>query len=317
MPYITQSLLGDGSFTLSVEEKLRPFASEWMPSLPELVQPAHPGGQSIRVEAGSLTRPSDLGDRSLALGRVSAWLRNRGLNAWLENEARVITAEIDFSAGLANVAIDRDADPDAHDVSSALTIISGLMLVRGGRTPVHAGAVVHPDTGRAWLLVGDSHSGKSTTTANLVRAGWSYLSDDYVVLSRAKDDVLVEGWPDDFHLDTGWQSGQVTGIRGTTRESDFREGSRRENAVLAGMLFPRIDASNPTLISSVSGAQALERIIRQSPWLVADPASAREVLELMRIAAESNTADIRLGRDTFSNAALLDDIVRSVADRVC
>ena len=316
LAYITQSLLADGSLLLSVDEELRSYASEWMPSLPELRETSHPAGQSIRIDAGSLDRPHDLGDHSLSLGAVKAWLRDESNSAWLENPSSSITAKIDLTSGIANVAIDPDKQPNPFDVSALLTIVAGLLLIRRGRTPVHAGAVVHPETGLAWVLVGDSHSGKSTTTANLVRAGWSYLSDDYIVLSRGADDVvMVEGWPDDFHLDEGWHSGEPTGVRGTTRESDFRQDARKESAVLAGMLFPRVDPSLPTTISPVAGVIGLERIIRQSPWLVADPVSARGVLELMRSAASKDTADIRLGRDTFANPALLDEVVRSFADR--
>lgn len=46
---------------------------------------------------------------------------------------------------------------------------------------LHAAAVVTP-SGRGLLLVGDSGSGKSTLTLGLVRSGWSYVSDDSVLL---------------------------------------------------------------------------------------------------------------------------------------
>jgi hypothetical protein len=316
LAFISQPLLHDGSLILSIEETLRPYASEWMPSLPETIEATHPPGQSIRIGSGSLQRPPDLENHSLALGRVKAWLLDSGRRAWLECDDRSITANVDLTAGIADLAIDDDKKPGPFDVSAALTIIAGLLLVRSGRTPVHAGAVVHPETGLAWLLVGDTHSGKSTTTANLVRAGWSYLSDDYVVLSCSDSGaVMVEGWPDDFHLDEGWHSGNPTGVRGTTRESDVRPNARLEKAELAGMFFPRVDASLPTSVTPTAGVIALERVIRQSPWLIADPLSARGVLDMMRSAAGKNTADIRLGRDTFANPQLLDQIVRAYADR--
>jgi hypothetical protein len=315
LAFISQSLLHDGSLILSIDEALRHYASEWMPSLPETLEAAHPQGQSIRISSASLDRPLDPGSHSLALGRVKAWLLDSGRSAWLESDDTSIAANVDLISGAADLAIDVNGKPSPFDVSAALTIIAGLLLVRSGRTPVHAGAVVHPETGLAWLLVGDTHSGKSTTTANLVRAGWSYLSDDYVVLARGAEGVMVEGWPDDFHLEEGWHSGNPTGVRGTTRESEIRPDARREKAALGGILFPRVDASLPTLVTPVAGVIALERLIRQSPWLIADPLSARGVLDMMRTAAEKNTADIRVGRDTFASPQLLDQIVRAYADR--
>ena len=48
---------------------------------------------------------------------------------------------------------------------------------------LHAGIVCHE--GRAILLPGLSHAGKSTLTAALVRAGAQYVSDDIAVIDRA------------------------------------------------------------------------------------------------------------------------------------
>lgn len=47
---------------------------------------------------------------------------------------------------------------------------------------LHAGIVCHE--GRAILLPGLSHAGKSTLTASLVRAGAQYISDDIAVIDR-------------------------------------------------------------------------------------------------------------------------------------
>jgi len=52
-------LLHDGSLILSIDEALRHYASEWMPSLPETLETAHPQGQSIRISSASLDRPLD------------------------------------------------------------------------------------------------------------------------------------------------------------------------------------------------------------------------------------------------------------------
>lgn len=48
---------------------------------------------------------------------------------------------------------------------------------------VHAGAVAHK--GRAIVMPGESHAGKSTLVAALVRAGAVYLSDDFAPLDAA------------------------------------------------------------------------------------------------------------------------------------
>lgn len=55
---------------------------------------------------------------------------------------------------------------------------------------VHAGAVVH--RGRAIILPGQSHAGKTTLVRALIEAGADYLSDEYAVLGQ---DGLVHPYP--------------------------------------------------------------------------------------------------------------------------
>lgn len=59
-----------------------------------------------------------------------------------------------------------------------------------GRVFVHAGCVAVD--GRALLLPGRSHAGKTTLTQALLRGGASYLSDEYAVLDR---DGFVHTYP--------------------------------------------------------------------------------------------------------------------------
>lgn len=313
--YIHQSLVRDRSLILSVDESLREAAGEWMPSLTETIARSHPDGPSIRVDRGTLDHWHEPGAPALMLGRVTAWIDPMENVAWLSDSSASMRARADLKTRIANVAVPVGTTPMTADLTSLLTITAALLLVRDRRTPIHAGAVVRPDTGGAWLLVGDSHSGKSTTTANLVRAGWSYLSDDYVVLSRANDGrIEVEGWPDDFHLDEGWYRGESTGVRSTVREEDFPAGYRAEFAQLEGVLFPRVSKDDPTTVDHLSPVVALERVIRQSPWLIADKAAAGQVFLLLMDAASLINGDLSLGLDTFADPVALDRAIRTFAD---
>ena len=313
--YVQQKLVRDGTLVLSVDESLIAQASEWMPSLPEARAASHPSGPSIRVDRGELSSAFAKDAPALALGSVTAWVDATRTTAWLENDEQNVVATIDLESRIARVAIaDRD-NLGPTDVTSTLTIIAALLLVRDGRTAIHAAAVAHPASRKAWLLAGDSHSGKSTTTANLIRAGWQYLSDDYVVLSRSQSgDIEVEGWPDDFHLDEGWHRGKSTGVRGTLREEDLPEGRRVTNATLGGIFFPRVSADDVTAATAVPAVVSLERLIRQSPWLIADNRSAGRVFELLSHAASLPAGELRLGLDTFADAEKLSAIVTQFAD---
>ena len=58
---------------------------------------------------------------------------------------------------------------------------------------LHSGALVDPDSGRGLLIIGPSGSGKSTLTVHLAAAGWSFLTDDVLLLSR--ESAQVQAWP--------------------------------------------------------------------------------------------------------------------------
>ncbi|HEU0299857.1 MAG TPA: hypothetical protein VFR37_10390, partial [Longimicrobium sp.] len=207
------------------------------------------------------------------------------------------------------------ADPDAvaWDVYSACTVSCALLLGRMGRALVHAAAVAPPG-GPAWLLVGDTHSGKTTTSANLLRAGWSYLSDDHVVLGREGGGIEVEGLPRPFHLDDGWEAGEVVRRRGETDPRARWPGRWRRTAPLAGLLFPRVEAGAPTALGPFGAPDALASLLRQSPWLLADRGCAPAVLDLLRAAALLPTHALRLGLDTYADPERLAEVVRQLGD---
>ena len=297
---------------LSVEEDLRPLASDWMPSIEEEVSEHPPQGSAIRVEGGRTIEFDKSGKPSLLLGHVKAWVHSVADVAYMANAAETLTAAVDLAKRDASLRIGAEM-PSTADVTYMLAMTAALLLIRSGKTPVHAGGIVNPATGRAWLLVGDTHTGKSTTTANLMKSGWSYLSDDYVVLSQAGDQIEVEGWPDDFHLDEGWHRGESTGVRGVVRESELPPGMRVDSAPLEGILFTRIDAGQPTVVERISAAAGLERLMRQSPWLVADSKSAPQVFRLLSGAASCLCGDLRLGRDVLADHERLDALIRDFA----
>jgi hypothetical protein len=313
--YIHQALLRDRSLILSVDDALRSLVSEWMPSLPEEIAYEHPEGPSIQVDQGIVLASEETRAPSLALGRVQAWVDAKTGSAVLASTEGNISATADLDFGIARVTVDESRSPHPLDLSALLTITAGLLLVRAGRSAMHAGAVIDPRTERAWLLCGDSHSGKSTTTANLIKAGWSYLSDDYVVLSRLGEEVEIEGWPDDFHIDEGWSRGESTGVRSTMRESELPSGMRAESAMLGGILFPRVSANEATVVTPVAPVVALEKLIRQAPWLIVDPVSAGDVLRLLTDAASVESGELRLGLDTFADPEKLSAAISEFAAR--
>jgi hypothetical protein len=301
---IARSLLHDGALRMEVVPELLRAASLWIPLLPEDT-PADPAGAVVRVLAsgGSAVGAPSSAAPTLRMGDVAAWLE--GDRAVLDGTLGFY-GMVDLASGAAELRVPPLADPALSDpvawnLFSAATLASALLLGRMDRALAHAAAVVGAD-GRAWLLVGDSHAGKTTTSANLLQAGWRYVSDDQVVLYRAADGELrVEGWPRPFHLDEGWEGGAPLHRRGTTDPRERWPGRWTRTAPLAGLLFPRVEADRPTAREPLPAADALARLLRQSPWLLADRGAAPRVLRLLQEAASLPAYELRLGLDTYAD----------------
>jgi hypothetical protein len=302
---IVRSLLEDGRLRLEVHPPLLPALGRWIPQVPAGT-PADPSGSVIRVlpldDAPPPARPAR--ERTLELGTMDAWVEGERTLMLGPGD---VHATIDLHAGIADLRAPEDAESNAvmWALYCATTLACALLLGRMGRALVHAAAVVPPGGG-AWLLVGDTHVGKTTTTANLVRAGWSYLSDDHVVLHRdGQGRLAVEGLPRPFHLDEGYEAGVVNRVRGATDALERFPGAWRRTAPLAGLLFPGIHADEPTALGPAGAGEALAALLRQSPWLLADRGCAPRVLALLRETALLPARSLRLGLDTYADPALL------------
>ena len=313
---IVRSLLEDGGLRVEVHPRLLSALARWLPLVPPDT-PADAAGAVIRVllaKDGVPLPPRPQRPRTLRLGEVGAWID--GDRAPLLG-ASGVHGLVRLGEGAAELHAPVDGADDegvAWDLYSACTLSCALLLGRMGRALVHAAAVAPPG-GPAWLLVGDTHAGKTTTSANLLRAGWSYVSDDHVVLRRdVGGGIAVEGLPRPFHLDEGWQTGQVAGRRGATDPRARWPGRWRRTAPLGGLLFPRVAADEPTALGPFAAPDALAGLLRQSPWLLADRGCAQAVLDLLRAAALLPAHALRLGLDTYADPERLAEVMRQLGD---
>jgi hypothetical protein len=298
-------LLADGALRLEADPALLPLVRRWLPLLP--YDTAAPGaGAVIRVVAGDPARiPAPAGPPVVRLGAASAWVDDA--RAVLRADAGC-ACEADLARGDATLVVPPGADaegPAEWDVFSLCTVTAALLLGRMHRALVHAAAVVAPGGG-CWLLVGDTHAGKSTTTVNLIEAGWRFVSDDHVVLFRGMDGRLsVEGWPRRFHLDEGWAEGAPGRVRGEIDPHARWPGAWTRVAPLAGLIFPRVNANQWTTLTDLTPVSALGGLMRQSPWLLADRGCAAEGLDFLRSVCKLPAYGLHLGLDTYRDTRRL------------
>jgi len=300
------ALLRDGALTLRVHPSLTGAAEAWTPLTAD---PAPPGPARLRLVPGR-ARPFDLpaGEPPLQVLRVDGWVDPAAARVRLASRDGALWGSVDLARLRAAVALRPGPLPPqaGYDLSAALSIAAALLLGRLGRALLHAAAVVAPD-GRAWLLVGDSHAGKTSTCVNLIRAGWDWLADDQVVARADAESggVVVEGWPRRFTLDDGFETGASLGRRTPTDPGRFGPGRLRRAAPLGGVLLPRVRAGEPTRLHPAHPADALGALIRQSPWLLADAQAAPGVLALLSRMSQTCVCHMVLGTDTYADPALL------------
>lgn len=299
------ALLADGALTLHVHRALAGAAEGWIPL--NATPPHAPGAARIRVVPGR-ARPWEppATEPAVQVLGVDGWIDDARVR--LASRDGALWGTVDLARLRACVAVRRGSVPGTggFDLSAALTVCAALLLGRLGRALLHAAAVVAPGGG-ALLLVGDSHAGKTSTCVNLIRAGWDWLADDHVVVREdpERGEIAVEGWPRRFTLDDGFEAGASRGTRTPTDPARFGPGRLRRTAALEGLLLPRVHAGHPTRLAAAHPAEGLGQLIRQSPWLLADPHAAPRVLSLLSRMAGTHVYRMTLGTDTYGNPALL------------
>jgi hypothetical protein len=301
------ALLSDGTLGLAVSPGARSAVERWIPRLPPLA-PA-PGAPTIHVDtapAAAASLPG--GAATIELTGTSAWVDGAAGRAVLADARLRLAGTVDLGTRCAEVRLPQAADPERlrRSTAGALTLAAALLLNRQERLLFHAGAVVAPE-GRAWLLVGDTHSGKSSSCAALVRAGWDFLADDQLVVGAepGSGEIWVEGWPRPFNLDPGFATGLPSGRRVPVEPEDLRAGAWRQRAPLGGLLFPRLAPSRPTELEALPGADALGALIRQSPWSFVDAVAAPAQLAFMVRMASLPAFILRLGLDAYGDPTRL------------
>lgn len=308
----TTHLLCDGGLLLQCDADCAGAIAAWLPRNRDHSRPASAPQSfaTIRVHCtADVAYEIPGGPHTLGVAGVRCWMRDSIATMHARNSQ--CAGSIDLDALTADLHVPADLDDVAQaDVYSMLTLASALLLAKTHKALVHAAAVVLPDS-RVWLLTGDTHAGKSTTTLNLMRAGCSYLSDDQVVLTENDGEITVEGWPRHFHLDIGWHDGRSTGFRNTVDPDDIEPGRWIPRGTLGGLLFPFVDGEAPTSMTRITAADALGRLIRQSPWVMTQADAAPGLLQLLSAAASLPAYTLSVGYDTYRDYDALLSIMQA------
>lgn len=194
------------------------------------------------------------------------------------------------------------------------------MLKRRGYFNLHAAGVSVGDT--SLLFAGHSTAGKSTLAVALCRAGFDFLSDDYVFLSRRDDDLDVLGFPEELDLldgtialfpelrplldvamRPGWVKRQV-------RVEEYWTAPRTSRSAPGVLVFPSVADSPTSAIEPMTPRDAIADLVPNIQFTNAALAQAHldVITDLVR---RCGCYRLKTGRDLDTLPARLRDLVEA------
>jgi hypothetical protein len=197
-----------------------------------------------------------------------------------------------------------------------------FVLRRLGWYHVHGAALVDP-AGRGWMFVGNSKTGKSTTTALLASHGWTITTDDIAFLERQGDQVAVRGFRSPIALRDGGRD--MLAARGRLPVEGTELARRKKTAftpeslggqwtdvvVPTTLLFPTI--GEQTVIEAMRPGKVLAELVVWSRWVMYEALHSQQHLDLLGgLAAQSQVYRVTFGPDLMDNHALLQELVPPV-----
>jgi hypothetical protein len=217
-----------------------------------------------------------------------------------------------------------------HPVAFVNVMSSAIQfaLRRCGLLQLHSAGIVEPATRSGVLIVGDSNSGKSSLTVRLARAGWSYLSDDMLLLHESGQTVLARALRRVFSVSAGSIAGcdlpRLEDALGSPVNSDPSKRSLDPSVVFPGrfnescepavVIFPDIAREGHTRIESLKRSDALLRFLKVSPWACFD-ADGKSYLRLVeRLVRQTRAFAVHAGRDLLEDVTLAPRLVAELIE---
>jgi energy-coupling factor transporter ATP-binding protein EcfA2 len=247
-----------------------------------------------------------------------------GTTSYIDIEGSIVAIG---KPGLAPVEVwtNGSLDLDAPALTRVVTYALSAALRRRRLFELHSGALVHPESGRGLLIVGPSGSGKSTLTVHLAAAGWSFLTDDVLLLSQESE--AVSAWPlrrcfaitsDTFAASSFLQRHASLEYTRHDKKEFVPHGvftaEFKDTCIPGTLLFSTLSGDRRSRVSRLSPADSMARLIRLSPWSCYDRSTAAEHLAVLSALVKQSAAYALL-----AGTDLLDPetSAKLVADHTC
>jgi ABC-type cobalamin/Fe3+-siderophores transport system ATPase subunit len=205
---------------------------------------------------------------------------------------------------------------ESPELTRAVTYALSAALRRRDFFELHSAAVIDPVSEAGALIIGPSGSGKSTLTVQLATAGWSFLTDDVLLLGL--QNKRVKAWPlrRSFAITaTTYASSSFLQSRSSLdylqQEFDGRENDKRrfapetvfdasfnDSCIPEALFFTQLGNGERSQVMRLSTAETMSRLIRMNPWSCYDRATAANHLAtLSALATQSSGYSLVANRD--------------------
>ena len=197
-----------------------------------------------------------------------------------------------------------------------------LRLLRPfGLYPLHTASLLTPD-GAGLLIVGGSGSGKSTLTIGLIRKGWSYLSDDAVLLRKRSEAVEALALRRSCYVDAQ-AAGDYLDLRLGEMVPDAGSGYRQrvyidetypgqavQTCTPQVLLFSRIVPETASTLQPLNRVDALKKLLTESAPQMFDKFTMAQHMEVLEsLLRQTETYELRAGLDLRRNPLTLERLL--------
>jgi hypothetical protein len=189
---------------------------------------------------------------------------------------------------------------------------------------LHAAGLISRE-GLGILIIGGSGSGKSTLTIGSIRQGWSYLSDDALLLRRQPDGVAALAWRKHISVDVA-TAGVHADLPLGDEATDSAGGRKRRveiEAIYPGrlvasclprvLLFSRVVPNAPSAVIPLDRPIALKQLLAQSGPPLFDHATMAQHFELLiRLLQQATPYELSAGLDIYQEPGRLIQLLATV-----
>lgn len=278
----------------------------------------------ISSHASAPAVPDGLDTFEVAFGHCST----DGQRYYLAVEDSLIIVEPDASLGVwvGNTPHARQS----LALANLFAYVLEISLRRSGLFQLHGAGLIPPGLNAGALVLGASGSGKTTVTALLVTRGWSYMTDDALLISDEGDSIVARGIRKFFAASAATLAScslldAAEALRGRMHSDPSKRrlepsvafpGRFVDSCVPRALFFSSINGAEKSNVQPIGQAETMSRLIRSNPWASYDKLSAREHLRVLsRLSTQCSAYSFRGGHDVLDDPSLAERLLLPLVEK--